>query len=85
MTVYYRQFQTSPAHGLNIANEDSRQVPELQSGQQRQCVCVCVCVCMKYVVPLNLSSEEIVRLCVLPRQRDRLGSTGFEVRDVMRG
>lgn len=27
MTVYYRQFQTTYAHGLNIANGDSRQVP----------------------------------------------------------
>lgn len=30
MTVYCRQFQTSYAHGLNIANGDNRQVPQLQ-------------------------------------------------------
>lgn len=29
MTVYYRQFQTSYACGLNIANGDNRQVPQL--------------------------------------------------------
>lgn len=37
MTVYYRQFQTSYARGLNIANGDNRQVPQLPWWK----VCVC--------------------------------------------
>lgn len=40
--------------------------------------------CVKFGVFLNLSSEEIVCLCVLSRQRDKLGSKGFEVRSVMK-
>ena len=74
MTVYYRQFQTSYAHGLNIANGDSRQVPPLQWWwESRQRVC-CGCVCWREVGSLSefvLWYTRCVCVCFLAK-----GTTG---------
>lgn len=77
MTVYYQQFQTSSAHGLNIVNGDSRQVQSRDDGKVGVCVLDCVGVLWREVVKffLNLCcdtcGEERVCVCFLAK-----GTTG---------
>lgn len=73
MTVYYRQFQTSYARGLNIANGDNRQVPQLPWWK----VCVSevgrlVCNCAT-ASTVNVTVCVPARVCVLSSQRDNWG------------